>query len=60
MLEQVAQRGGICPILAFLSKFKARLDRALSGLPLLKMSLFISGGVGLDDLKVSFPAQTVL
>jgi len=30
--------------------FKIRLDRALSSLIWLKMSLLIAGGVGLDDL----------
>jgi len=33
-----------------LETFKARLDRALSNLIWLKMSLLIAGAVGLDDL----------
>ena len=33
-----------------LETFKVRLNRALSNLIWLKMSLFIAGGVGLDDL----------
>lgn len=34
----------------YLAAFRARLDRALTKLILLKMSLLIAGGVGLDDL----------
>ena len=43
-----------------LEAFKARLDGALSNLVWREVPLSTAGGLELDDLKGSYPAQTIL